>query len=242
MSNKPKYIKIMNDLAQKIKNNELKPGDQIPTEKELCEIYDASRMTVNKAIMMLCEKHLIERIAGKGSFVRDFRTIKNLQLGSTGSFTEDMISTGKNPGAKLIEYKLVKGEEVPQVRDALKLTDDDFIHYFIRLRTGDDLPIAISYTYLSTKVIPSLDINVLKGSLYKYIKKLGYQIKGIDAQYSAVMPTEKQKKLLEIENIALFKSQHITFLSDGTPFEYISTYYRGDQYTYSLKTFFKDEK
>ena len=41
MSNKPKYIKIMNDLAQKIKNNELKPGDQIPTEKELCEIYDA---------------------------------------------------------------------------------------------------------------------------------------------------------------------------------------------------------
>ncbi|WRK52790.1 GntR family transcriptional regulator [Coprobacillaceae bacterium CR2/5/TPMF4] len=55
MSNKPKYIKIMNDLAQKIKNNELKPGDQIPTEKELCEIYDASRMTVNKAIMMLCE-------------------------------------------------------------------------------------------------------------------------------------------------------------------------------------------
>ena len=108
------------------------------------------------------------------------------------------------------------------------------------LRTGDNIQIAISYTYLSTHIIPSLDIQVLENSLYKYIKKLGYQIQGIDAQYSAVMPTKKQKELLKVDNIALFKSQHVTFLSDGTPFEYISTYYRGDQYTYSLKTIFKD--
>lgn len=97
MSKNPKYIKIMSDLESQIKNNELNPGDQIPTEKNLCEMYNASRMTVNKAIMMLCEKRLVERIAGKGSFVKDYRTIKNLQLGSTGSFTEDMISTGKVP-------------------------------------------------------------------------------------------------------------------------------------------------
>ena len=89
MSKNPKYIKIMSDLESQIKNNELNPGDQIPTEKNLCEMYNASRMTVNKAIMMLCEKRLVERIAGKGSFVKDYRTIKNLQLGSTGSFTED---------------------------------------------------------------------------------------------------------------------------------------------------------
>lgn len=161
----------MSDLESQIKNNELKPGDQIPTEKNLCEMYNASRMTVNKAIMMLCEKRLVERIAGKGSFVKDYRTIKNLQLGSTGSFTEDMISTGKVPGAKLIGYKLVKGKEVPHVRDALKLSDEDFIHYFVRLRTGDNIPIAISYTYLSTHIIPSLDIQVLENSLYQIYKE-----------------------------------------------------------------------
>lgn len=76
MSKNPKYIKIMSDLESQIKNNELNPGDQIPTEKNLCEMYNASRMTVNKAIMMLCEKRLVERIAGKGSFVKDYRTIK----------------------------------------------------------------------------------------------------------------------------------------------------------------------
>lgn len=43
-------------------------------------MYNASRMTVNKAIMMLCEKRLVERIAGKGSFVKDYRTIKIYSL------------------------------------------------------------------------------------------------------------------------------------------------------------------
>ena len=88
MSNKPKYIKIMNDLAQKIKNNELKPGDQIPTEKELCEIYDASRMTVNKAIMMLCEKHLIERIESRNGI----RTVKAAAALGVGSRKYKLVS------------------------------------------------------------------------------------------------------------------------------------------------------
>ena len=79
------------------------------------------------------KKRLVERIAGKGSFVKDYRTIKKFTAWIYGSFTEDMISTGKVPGAKLIGYKLVKGKEVPHVRDALKLSDEDFIHYFVRL-------------------------------------------------------------------------------------------------------------
>lgn len=240
MAKQPIYVKIMSDIENQIKDETLKSGDQIPTEKELCEFYNTSRMTVNKAISRLCEKNLIERIAGKGSFVKEHRVIKNLQLGTNGSFSDDMIATGKVPGSKLIEYKLVKGKEVPHVKHALKLKDDDFIHYFVRVRTGDGIPIAISYTYLSASIIPTIDIQIMEGSLYKYINKLGYSIDGIDAEYSAVLPTDKQKELLQVDQVALFKSEHVTFLSDGRPFEYISTYYRGDQYTYSLKTVFDE--
>ena len=232
MAKQPIYVKIMSDIENQIKDETLKSGDQIPTEKELCELYNTSRMTVNKAISRLCEKNLIERIAGKGSFVKEHRVIKNLQLGTNGSFSDDMIATGKVPGSKLIEYKLVKGKEVPHVKHVLKLKDDDFIHYFVRVRTGD--------SYLSASIIPTIDIQILEGSLYKYINKLGYSIDGIDAEYSAVLPTDKQKELLQVDQVALFKSEHVTFLSDGRPFEYISTYYRGDQYTYSLKTVFDE--
>ena len=65
MAKQPIYVKIMSDIENQIKDETLKSGDQVPTEKELCELYNTSRMTVNKAISRLCEKNLVERIAGK---------------------------------------------------------------------------------------------------------------------------------------------------------------------------------
>jgi DNA-binding LacI/PurR family transcriptional regulator len=47
----------------------LKPGDRIPSEKELCETFNVSRITSKKALEMLAEHHLIARQRGKGSFV-----------------------------------------------------------------------------------------------------------------------------------------------------------------------------
>ncbi len=52
-----------------IENEELKPGDAVPTERELCEIQGVSRMTVNKAIMSLVNEGLLYREQGKGTFV-----------------------------------------------------------------------------------------------------------------------------------------------------------------------------
>ena len=149
-----------------------------------------------------------------------------------------MKSIGLKAGARLLSYELRRADDIPTIAKKLELGGNDFIHYFVRVRTGDGIPIAISYTYLSASIIPTIDIQILEGSLYKYINKLGYSIDGIDAEYSAVLPTDKQKELLQVDHVALFKSEHVTFLSDGRPFEYISTYYRGDQYTYSLKTVF----
>ena len=72
--------------------------------------------------------------------------------------------------------------------------------------TKDSSGINNSYTYLSASIIPTIDIQILEGSLYKYINKLWYSIDGIDAEYSAVLPTDKQKELLQVDQVALFKS------------------------------------
>ena len=69
MSGKPKYIQIEDSILNQIKGGNLRPGDQIPTEAELCDTFMVSRMTVNKAIQSLASKGYINRVAGKGSFV-----------------------------------------------------------------------------------------------------------------------------------------------------------------------------
>lgn len=68
--NQPLYKKIYNDLLQLIQNKSLSPGTQLPTEKELSETYDVSRITSKRALTELESQGFIYRIQGKGSFVK----------------------------------------------------------------------------------------------------------------------------------------------------------------------------
>ncbi len=65
------YQKIYNDLLQGIQNKTYPSGSRLPSEKELAEQYDVSRITSKKALEMLADQGRIARMPGKGSFVLD---------------------------------------------------------------------------------------------------------------------------------------------------------------------------
>ena len=65
----PLYEQIKNIIEQQIKNGELKEGEKIPSERELCEIYDVSRITVRQAIALAENEGLLYRSQGMGTFV-----------------------------------------------------------------------------------------------------------------------------------------------------------------------------
>ncbi|WP_158299213.1 GntR family transcriptional regulator [Paenibacillus antri] len=67
----PRYERIFNHLYQKIKEGELKAGDRVPSEKELAVQFNVSRITSKKALELLSQYKLVERIQGRGSFVAD---------------------------------------------------------------------------------------------------------------------------------------------------------------------------
>jgi DNA-binding LacI/PurR family transcriptional regulator len=65
----PLYQQICEQLMRKISSGELKEGDRLPSEKELCDTFGVSRITSKKALEILAENRLILRRRGKGSFV-----------------------------------------------------------------------------------------------------------------------------------------------------------------------------
>jgi DNA-binding LacI/PurR family transcriptional regulator len=69
MMDLPLYEKIYIDLFNQIKSRQLKSNDRVPSEKELANQYEVSRITSKKALEKLAQIGLIERIRGKGSFV-----------------------------------------------------------------------------------------------------------------------------------------------------------------------------
>lgn len=64
-----KSSRILQDIREQIQNQRLGPGDRIPTERELSEVYSVSRPTVTKALQQLQYEGLVERRAGSGTFV-----------------------------------------------------------------------------------------------------------------------------------------------------------------------------
>lgn len=235
MSGKPKYIQIEDSILSQIKSGSLRPGDQIPTEADLCHTYQVSRMTVNKAILSLASKGYINRVAGKGSFVTNVHIQKPI-VRIPRSFSEDMHSIGLTAGSRLVDYRIYRGCELPEaVSQALKTAPDEMVHYFSRIRTGNDMIICISYSYVPCKVLPAIDVMRLEHSFFEYVKELGLNVQSMDLSLTATLPTVEQKKLLEIDNEALLKSSHCTYLDTGDILEYIETYYIGSMYTYRVR-------
>ena len=69
-----KYILISSDIRKKILEGVYQANQQIPFEKDLCVEYDASKMTVKKALDMLVSEGLIIKRRGSGTFVKDLAT------------------------------------------------------------------------------------------------------------------------------------------------------------------------
>lgn len=65
----PLYQQLYAYVVDEIRSGRLKPGERVPSEKELAEQFKVSRITSKKALESLMQAHVIERIRGKGSFV-----------------------------------------------------------------------------------------------------------------------------------------------------------------------------
>ncbi len=68
------YEQIVHQIEESILTRALKPGDQLPAERDLAEQFGVSRTAVREAIKALREKGLVEAYTGRGTFVTNERS------------------------------------------------------------------------------------------------------------------------------------------------------------------------
>lgn len=234
MKEKAKYIIVEDYIKNQISEGKLKPGDQLGTEVQLAEQFQVSRLTVNKAISRLAFDGLIERIPGKGSFVKpdtftaDYKTI--------GSFTKYIESQHRKVGSRLVEYKVYVGKDVPTIANLLEVGETEQIHYFVKVRTVEDEPVAIMTSYVPSKIVPNFDISVLSGSLYGYFDTLGLPRVSFKSRITAILPDDYLARCLEVDRYtALLKHTHVTYTKNHQPLEYCEAIYIGSKYAYEIE-------
>lgn len=160
-------------MKQLIEEGEWKPGDKIPSENELCDKFEVSRMTIRQAINNLVEQGYLYRKRGIGTFVQLPKVEQKLQ-GMTG-FTEDMISRGMKPSSQLLSFRLVPA--TAKIADRLRIQEGESVYEVRRTRLADDEPIAFETTYLSPTLVKDINEEILQQSLYEHLeKKLGFKL------------------------------------------------------------------
>jgi GntR family transcriptional regulator len=236
MLNKSSIVPIYHQLKTLIQNRilsgEYAIGAQLPSERELCDTYAISRMTVRQAIIDLVNDGLVKRERGRGSYVAKPKIEQGLQL---TSFTEEMRRRNMNPGTRLLSLRtcVAEGRSV----DRLQLSQDRNIHCIVRLRLADGEPMAIETCHIPVSLLPALSPGSLEhGSLYATLRETGLCMAYAEQTVEASLAKSDEAELLNIKYKApVLLIERTTYLADTTPLEYVRSVYRADRYKFSLR-------
>ena len=145
-----KYVVVRDHLLALVAQG-LAPGTPVPSERELCESFGVSRMTVRQAIDTLVVDGVLERQQGRGTFVAPPKL--DLQVRLT-SFSEEMRRRGMEPGAVFLTAETAPADGA--VAEALEIGVGDDVHHLRRLLTADSVPMAIEENWVPAGRLPPM--------------------------------------------------------------------------------------
>lgn len=230
----PLYYQVKESLLEKIKSNQFKVGDLIPSESELQEEYNVSRITIRRAIQELVrEGHLYTR-QGRGTFVSRPKVSQELNL--ITSWAETMAAMGMRPETKRIEYFV---EPAPvNIARLLNIPIGDKVYRIERLRYADGEPTCIMTNYLSPAVVPGLlDKGLKSESLYETLEKhYSIVLSRAEETVEAKAAKASEAELLNIKRGApLLYATRVTYDITDRPVEVVISITRADRYSYKIR-------
>ena len=228
---KSKYVKIYDDILNKIENNIYKFGDSLPSESDLMKEYEASRDTVRKSLNMLVTNGYITKARGKLATVNDIHKLK-FPIAKITSFSE--LSHREHMESKTIleEFQVVKNNK--SIMEKLNLTEEQEVWSILRTRQIDGERVILDQDYILRDIIHTLTEEVCTDSIYKYIEEeLNIQIGYAQKEITVQKVSELDRKYLDIkddEMIVVVKSY--TYLTDGRLFQYTISKHRADRFKF----------
>ncbi|HBY99283.1 MAG: GntR family transcriptional regulator [Ardenticatenaceae bacterium] len=235
----PLYYQIQQTLLEMVESGMLKPGDEVPTEKELVEQFEVSRATVRRALDELVRQGYITRQQGRGTYV-------SVKLEDTRSerlrgFLEDVRERGLDVGCEILFNGSVPAP--PRVARVLQRGEDQRAYLIRRVGIVEGEPMGLAEVWLAVddEVDTTRQELAQYQLLYTYVERLfadryGIRLVSGEKTLQATVATPEDAALLHTEPGApLLLVQVVIYSSTGKPVVFIKTLYRGDRYVYATK-------
>lgn len=211
-------------IRQAVQQGLLAPGDALPAERVLCDVFDVSRTTLRRALDFLEAASVIDRRPGAGNFISPGVMAPKAPL--TG-FTQDMESRGMVPHSKVLGNR--RALVSPDESFHLGLAPGSRVLRLERLRYADQQPVSLEISVLPVEAIPA-DYDGTT-SLYSAMSKTGSHPIKMVQRYGATAATWEQAGHLAVSQGApLLVIQRLGFSQAGRAVEFTRSLFRGDRF------------
>ncbi len=222
----PRYREIEATLRARIA--QLRPGQRLPSDADLCAEFGVSRMTARHAMAQLAEEGLVRRDPGRGTFVAEPPTHR--RANSLMTFSHEMRRQGREPSSVVVrravrapvdrersELHVGRGTEVVEVR---------------RVRLADDTPVALETAVLPARCIEAvMDADLATGSLHEALISHDIVPTRGSSSIAAEAATPEDAVLLSIEpGVPMLVERRLIVDQRGRPIERTESRYAADRY------------
>jgi len=232
-------VNLYEQLKLAIKNDILngiyKEGDRLPNEKQLCEQYGVSRITVRRAIKELAKEGLIEVKHGKGTFVsKEKLSIKILDL---GGYAENLVSKNRSFLSKVLEKKLINADDHLCNIFKMKTKGSSKVLELTRLIIDEGEPLGIDIAYFPLNIYPGIYEKIHDNtSTFNLIQKdYGIVMAKAYKEFSVVTAQSDYSKLLDCTpSEPLFFIKKVIYDPHGIPVHYSLNYILASRVKYVI--------
>lgn len=147
---KPRYQQLKDFIIEQISTGELRPADRVPSENELVESKSVSRMTANRALRELNDEGYVERVAGRGTFVSDYRSRSHLV--EVQNIADEIVRRGHSHSSRVVHQSLQQAEG--EVAEALDVEPGTDVFHLQLVHAENNAPIQVEDRYVLSSFAP----------------------------------------------------------------------------------------
>jgi GntR family transcriptional regulator len=230
----PLYYQLKSFIQNQISSGTWKPGEQIPSEAELCDQFQVSRTTIRQAINELVTQGKLKRTQGRGTFVTQYNIEKPLFF-LTG-FSQDMKQRGLKPVSRVLKLEAIPPSAY--IAEVLHLKENEPVIMVKRLRLADDQLMAIDVCYLPfNRYFALLHEDLEENSMYDILARKFETVPVRSVRsIEAISCPPPEGELLQVKpGFPVLYIVGTNFDQNDLPFEHAESFYRGDRFTFNVE-------
>jgi GntR family transcriptional regulator len=226
------YERIQQSVVKQIQSHQMKPGDQVASERELARVHGVSPMTARHALALLEREGVVERRPGAGTFVAPPRIHFNKLM----SYTEQMGSRGLAPQSKIVLNKIIEDEQ--EVAARLGLAAASRMVKIERVRHAAGEPFALETCYLPANEFSGVvEAPLARTSLFATLEHdYNVKIAYADEEIDATVAEGRVALLLGVpKGDPLLRIRQVIFSSKSKPVIYVLGFYKSERHSLFIR-------